>query len=109
MIHTLYHVIHALYHVIHALYHVTCMQGVIEFSLALFFNKLVSYTFLFWLPLYVKLTRKPVMEGEGDTGEGEYITLHAIVSFSDSNLSGPESDWLSTFFDVGGIIGTYNN
>ena len=29
-------------------------QGVIEFSLALFFNKLVSYTFLFWLPLYVK-------------------------------------------------------
>ena len=34
------------------------MQGVIEFSLALFFNKLVSYTFLFWLPFYVKNTCK---------------------------------------------------
>ena len=29
-------------------------QGVIEFSLCLFFAKLVSYTFLFWLPKYIK-------------------------------------------------------
>lgn len=28
-------------------------QGVIEFSLCLLFAKLVSYTFLFWLPLYI--------------------------------------------------------
>ena len=28
-------------------------QGVIEFSLSLLFAKLVSYTFLFWLPLYI--------------------------------------------------------
>ena len=34
------------------------MQGVIEYSLALFFNKLVSYTFLFWLPYYVKTSCK---------------------------------------------------
>ena len=34
------------------------VQGVVEYSLALFFNKLVSYTFLYWLPLYVKATRK---------------------------------------------------
>ena len=29
------------------------VQGVIEFSLCLLFAKLVSYTFLFWLPLYI--------------------------------------------------------
>ncbi|KAF2888252.1 hypothetical protein ILUMI_17921, partial [Ignelater luminosus] len=29
------------------------IPGVIEYSLSLFFSKLVSYTFLYWLPLYV--------------------------------------------------------
>lgn len=29
------------------------LQGVVEFSLCLLFAKLVSYTFLFWLPLYI--------------------------------------------------------
>jgi len=38
---------------------ITCLQavlipGVIEYSLCLFFAKLVSYTFLFWLPTYIK-------------------------------------------------------
>ena len=28
-------------------------QGVMEFSLCLLFAKLVSYTFLYWLPLYI--------------------------------------------------------
>ncbi|VVC99920.1 unnamed protein product [Leptidea sinapis] len=30
------------------------IPGVIEFSMSLFFAKLVSYTFLYWLPLYIK-------------------------------------------------------
>lgn len=30
------------------------IPGVIEFSLCLFFSKLVSYTFLYWLPLYIQ-------------------------------------------------------
>lgn len=34
------------------------IPGVIEFSLCLFFSKLVNYTFLFWLPLYIKNTSK---------------------------------------------------
>ena len=34
------------------------LQGVIEFSVCLFFAKLVSYTFLFWLPLYLEETSK---------------------------------------------------
>lgn len=30
------------------------IPGVVEFSLCLFFSKLVSYTFLYWLPLYIQ-------------------------------------------------------
>ncbi|RMX60689.1 hypothetical protein pdam_00014539, partial [Pocillopora damicornis] len=33
------------------------IPGVIEYSLCLFFAKLVSYTFLFWLPFYIENTR----------------------------------------------------
>lgn len=29
------------------------IPGVIEYSLCLFFTKLVSYTFLYWLPQYI--------------------------------------------------------
>ena len=54
------------------------IPGVIEFSLCLFFAKLVSYTFLFWLPNYISST---------------------------SGLDARSSATLSTFFDVGGIIG----
>ena len=54
------------------------IPGVVEFSLCLFFAKLVSYTFLFWLPNYISST---------------------------SGLDARSSATLSTFFDVGGIIG----
>ena len=54
------------------------IPGVVEFSLCLFFAKLVSYTFLFWLPNYISTT---------------------------SGFDGKSSATLSTFFDVGGIIG----
>jgi len=54
------------------------IPGVIEFSLCLFFAKLISYTFLFWLPRYIS----------------------ASTSFTAT-----ESADLSTLFDVGGIIG----
>ncbi|XP_057374542.1 glucose-6-phosphate exchanger SLC37A2-like [Daphnia carinata] len=54
------------------------IPGVIEFSLCLFFAKLINYTFLFWLPRYI----------------------NASTSFDAS-----ESADLSTLFDVGGIVG----
>ncbi|XP_066991166.1 glucose-6-phosphate exchanger SLC37A2 isoform X2 [Anabrus simplex] len=54
------------------------IPGVVEFSLSLFFAKLVSYTFLYWLP--------------------QYINHSTSYSASTSAL-------LSTLFDVGGIIG----
>lgn len=34
------------------------IPGVIEFSLSLFFAKLVSYTFLYWLPKYIESSSK---------------------------------------------------
>ncbi|KAG5677445.1 hypothetical protein PVAND_007203 [Polypedilum vanderplanki] len=54
------------------------IPGVIEFSLCLFFSKLVNYTFLFWLPLYIKNT---------------------------TPLSPEASAQLSMVFDIGGIVG----
>ncbi|KAJ7321746.1 hypothetical protein OS493_034133 [Desmophyllum pertusum] len=58
------------------------IPGVIEYSLCLFFAKLVSYTFLFWLPFYIQNTN---IGGE----------LYGAQTSAD----------LSTLFDVGGIIG----
>lgn len=55
------------------------IPGVIEFSLCLFFAKLVSYTFLFWLPYY--------------------------LSNSSFAMSPHQSGDYSTIFDAGGIIG----
>ncbi|KAM8714208.1 hypothetical protein ACLKA7_014362 [Drosophila subpalustris] len=54
------------------------IPGVVEFSLCLFFTKLVSYTFMYWLPLYIQ---------------------------SSSTLGPQLSADLSTLFDVGGILG----
>ncbi|XP_058482853.1 glucose-6-phosphate exchanger SLC37A2 isoform X2 [Solea solea] len=54
------------------------IPGVVEFSLCLLFAKLVSYTFLFWLPLYISNVAHFEAKQAGD---------------------------MSTLFDVGGIVG----
>ncbi|XP_034187123.1 major facilitator superfamily transporter 16 isoform X2 [Osmia lignaria lignaria] len=54
------------------------IPGVIEYSLSLFFAKLVSYTFLYWLPLYIAAS-----------------TTYSTTLSAD----------VSTLFDVGGIAG----
>ncbi|PAA62696.1 hypothetical protein BOX15_Mlig018841g1 [Macrostomum lignano] len=54
------------------------IPGVIEYSMCLFFAKLVSYTFLYWLPNYIK---------------------HS------NGLDPEKSAFLSTLFDLGGIAG----
>ena len=58
------------------------IPGVLEYSFSLFFGKLVSYTFLFWLPLYIQNT---AIAGK---------TYNGMISAD-----------LSTIYDVGGIIG----
>ncbi|CAI9723052.1 glucose-6-phosphate exchanger SLC37A2-like isoform X1 [Octopus vulgaris] len=54
------------------------IPGVVEFSLCLFFAKLISYTFLYWLPNFIK---------------------------NKTHLNAQRAANLSTFFDTGGIIG----
>eukprot|EP00730_Choanoeca_flexa_P005219 TRINITY_DN11906_c0_g3_i2.p1 TRINITY_DN11906_c0_g3~~TRINITY_DN11906_c0_g3_i2.p1 ORF type:complete len:492 (+),score=79.06 TRINITY_DN11906_c0_g3_i2:122-1597(+) len=58
------------------------IPGVLAFSFSLFFCKLVAYTFLFWLPYYIK---------------HQEIGGHILTS--------SQSAYLSTLFDVGGIAG----
>lgn len=54
------------------------IPGVIEFSLCLFFAKLVAYTFLFWLPMYIN---------------------------AKTDFDAASSAYLSTMFDFGGAVG----
>lgn len=54
------------------------IPGVIEFSICLFFSKLVSYTFLQWLPRYIAAS---------------------------TDFSSEDAAYLSTLFDIGGILG----
>ena len=58
------------------------IPGVIEYSVCLFFGKLVSYTFLFWLPFYIKNV----------TINGYHFTLKKAASWA-------------VLFDLGGIAG----
>lgn len=50
------------------------LQGVVEFSLCLLFAKLVSYTFLYWLPLYI-------------SNVGKYSHTHALKPTHTHNIS----------------------
>ncbi|VDO05658.1 unnamed protein product [Rodentolepis nana] len=56
------------------------LPNVFPYSMALFFSKLVSYTFLYWLPNY-------------------------LSNVSSEALSAESAAWLSTIFDFGGICG----
>lgn len=50
------------------------------YALALFFSKLVAYTFLYWLPNF-------------------------LANVSIEGVSAEKAAWLSTIFDIGGICG----
>ncbi|XP_019857467.1 PREDICTED: glucose-6-phosphate exchanger SLC37A2-like [Amphimedon queenslandica] len=65
-----------------SLWRAALIPGVIEFALSLFFAKMVAYTFLFWLPYYVRY----------HTIGGRYI-------------GDQKADLLSNLYDVGGIVG----
>ncbi|EDV21320.1 uncharacterized protein TRIADDRAFT_60232 [Trichoplax adhaerens] len=59
------------------------IDSVAIFAFALFFNKLVSYTFIYWLPFYL-----------------DDIDINGVRYGSE------KSAFLSVFFDLGGIIGS---
>lgn len=58
------------------------LPGVAHFAFCLFFSKLVAYTFLYWLPFYLRHTAIA----------GKHVT-HKTAGI------------LSTIFDVGGVVG----
>ncbi|XP_071716333.1 putative glycerol-3-phosphate transporter 5 [Rutidosis leptorrhynchoides] len=58
------------------------LPGVVSFALCLFFSKLVAYTFLYWLPFYIRHT--------------------AVAGV---HLSHKTAGILSAIFDVGGVAG----
>lgn len=58
------------------------LPGVAPFSFCLFFSKLVAYTFLYWLPFYIRHT--------------------AVAGV---HLSHKTAGILSTIFDIGGVFG----
>ena len=58
-----------------------CSQGVVEFSLCLLFAKLVSYTFLYWLPLYISNVGEYTgrKRGERKGGASKEETHHEVL------------------------------
>ena len=78
----------------------------IEFSIALFFAKLVSYAFLFWLPYYIKNTRK-LLHVPMVLLPYVYIVPYSI-GIGGHCLDTFEASALSTTFDVGGMIGMWS-
>ncbi|KAK6915006.1 Major facilitator superfamily [Dillenia turbinata] len=58
------------------------LPGVASYAFCLFFSKLVAYTFLYWLPFYIR---------------------HTVVA--GVQLSHKSAGILSTIFDVGGVLG----
>ena len=54
-------------------------QGVVEFSLCLFFAKLVSYTFLYWLPAFIKEAGK-IMSSSKYFPHSLFIFIRAKVT-----------------------------
>ncbi|XP_059276484.1 putative glycerol-3-phosphate transporter 5 [Lycium ferocissimum] len=58
------------------------LPGVAPFAFCLFFSKLVAYTFLYWLPFYLR---------------------HTVVA--GVQLSHKSAGILSTIFDIGGVVG----
>lgn len=60
----------------------SALQGVIEFSLCLLFAKLVSYTFLYWLPLYIFNVGKYQGKKKGSlVGEETCGAMHMILGY----------------------------
>lgn len=78
-----------------------------EFSLCLLFAKLVSYTFLYWLPLYISnvgetshtLSLRPAPE--------TFLTLLIASLIVAAHFDARQAGDLSTLFDVGGIVGKH--
>ncbi|NXM05606.1 G6PT3 protein, partial [Tyrannus savana] len=80
------------------------IPGVVEFSLCLLFAKLVSYTFLYWLPLYI-VNVGEFWGQQGGREPGKGASPHPSPLSLAAHFGAKEAGDLSTLFDVGGILG----
>ena len=76
--------------------------------MALFFSKLVSYTFLFWLPYYVTNNRMYLQRD--DVLNSRCLNFKLSTNGFSLGIGGEcvgrqRADLLSTLFDIGGIAG----
>lgn len=83
---------------------VLILQGVIEYSISLFFAKLVAYTFLFWLPYYLAYHRE-LLSVSYCLSASPYSLNLVITAINNVYVGHQNADLLSTLYDVGGIIG----
>lgn len=106
------------------------IPGVATFALCLFFSKLVAYTFLYWLPFYIRQTRKPHIPQFHNFITHDHISIchriticfwqqmHELEMYADGVffalllaaidgkiLDEKTAGQLSTLFDVGGVVG----
>lgn len=80
-----------------------------EFSLCLLFAKLVSYTFLYWLPLYIVNVGEvwEVLQQSQVEGSPSLHPAPHPAPLSAAHFGAKEAGDLSTLFDVGGILGLW--
>lgn len=79
-----------------------------EFSLCLLFAKLVSYTFLYWLPLYIVNVGELLEMAEQSRVDSAppHLASHP-APLPAAHFGAKEAGDLSTLFDVGGILGLW--
>lgn len=76
----------------------------VEFSTALFFVKLVGYTFLFWLPTFIKgAGTLPACHLSHEPRRSWTVLLHC--HFSGVNITSTGAAFVSITFDVGAVLG----
>lgn len=83
------------------------LPGVAPYAFCLFFSKLVAYTFLYWLPYYLRHTGKlmhPWLFPYNSTCI-MFLLLCFETAVAGVNLSHKTAGILSTVFDIGGVLG----
>ena len=73
----------------------------------MFFAKLVSYTFLYWLPTFIKETGKYKLgfEGKFRKYSSGNTTGQILIDLLGDGVSSEDAAYFSTWFDIGGLLG----
>lgn len=81
------------------------LPGVAPYAFCLFFSKLVAYTFLYWLPYYLRHTGMHLWLFPYNSTCITFLLLCFVTAVAGVNLSHKTAGILSTVFDIGGVLG----